>query len=331
MLTNGLKARKRLKSALVAVALLTAVTLFLPTRCKAQSISLTAVGDVMMGRGVEEKCLKYGWDYPFQNIGPILHASDIAFGNLECVVSSQGERMSRAITLRANPACLPALKRAGFTLMSVANNHAMDYGRAAFADTLHGLKGQSIQPVGGGETYDAAAAGTVMVKNGIRVGIVGFSAFPNVAGPYAPLEPSIAILSDERLVQSVRDLKKRSDVVIVSCHWGIEGYTHHAPMQERLAHLAIDSGADLVLGHHPHVAQEIEKYHNGVIVYSLGNCVFDSRSRGGNAGLLFRCTITAHGVTAYGAKPLSIKDCRPTPAVAKVASNGQPASASAKK
>ncbi len=263
----------------------------------------------MMARGVDHICRKHGWDYPFLQARPALRA-DITFGNLECPVSNRGTRMSRLFTFRADPACLPALKRAGFNALSVANNHAMDYGRPALADTLSGLEAQQIVPVGAGRTYAEAVHGRIIRKGRLRIGFLGFSAFPSVAGIYSPSEPSVAVMSDERLTQCVRDLKRRCDLVVVSCHWGLEGVTHHSRMQERLAHRAIDAGASLVLGHHPHVPQEIERYHGGVIVYSLGNFVFDEFSRGGNSGLLFRCRLSRRGVTSFSTRPVKIEHCR---------------------
>lgn len=286
--------------------------MLLPARAPAQNVSLVAVGDVMMARGVDTRCRKSGWDYPFHAVAKTLHSADLAFGNLECPVSSRGGRMSRIITFRADPVCLPALHRAGFSLLSIANNHTMDYGRTALADTIAGLKQQAILPVGGGNTYAEATQGVVVTKNGLRIGFLGFSAFPDVAGAFAPDQPSIAVLSDERVAACVRALKQRCDLVVVSCHWGIEGRPHPISMQIHLAHVAIDAGAALVLGHHPHVPQDIERYHNGVIVYSLGNFVFDSGSRGGNAGILFRCTLSRKGVLHYSSQQVAIKACQPT-------------------
>jgi len=279
---------------------------------KAQTVHLVAVGDVMMARGVEAECHKHGWDYPFGNLSPILLSADIAFGNLECPVSLRGTRMSRIINLRADPACLPALKRAGFTMLSVANNHAMDFGLTAFSDTLAGLRRQSIIPVGGGDTYSEATAGTIVEKRGLRIGFLGFCAFPDSAGATTPDQPSIGAMSDERLIRSVRSLRVKCDVVVVSCHWGVEGRTTHIPMQERLAHALIDAGAALVLGHHPHVPQEIARYKGGVIVYSMGNCVFDSRNRGGRDGILVRCVLTKKGVGSFSSAAVTISKCRPS-------------------
>jgi poly-gamma-glutamate synthesis protein (capsule biosynthesis protein) len=213
--------------------------------------------------------------------------------------------------LRADPDCLPALKRAGFTFLSVANNHTMDYGRDAFFDTLRALAAQGIVPVGGGKNYAEATDGMVVRKNGLRMGILGFSAFPGAAGGVSRDSPSMAVMRDERLSTSIRSLKKRCDVVVVSCHWGLEGVAHHSETQERLAHRAIDAGASLVLGHHPHVAQEIEKYRGGVVVYSLGNFVFDEKSHEGKSGLIFRCRLSTKGVTSYSAVPIRIDHCRP--------------------
>ncbi len=274
-------------------------------------VTLVAVGDVMMARGVERICRTKGWDYPFASTRAVLNGADITFGNLECSISRRGIKADRMFALRADPACLPALKRAGFSVMSVANNHTMDYGRDAFSDTLDGLVLNKIVPVGGGKTYAEATAGIVIQKNGLRIGIVGFSAFPGAAGTLSPNKPSMAVMSDEHLTASIKALKKKCDIVVVSCHWGIEGERSHSKMQERLAHRVIDAGAILVLGHHPHVPQESETYRGGVIVYSLGNFVFDEKTHSGPSGLFFRCRLSKNGVTPISKMPVKIERCQP--------------------
>ncbi len=285
--------------------------IYTPQTLAAQTVSLAAVGDVMMARGVEKQCHKKGWDYPFVNVKAALRGADLAFANLECPVTDQPVKSGQSVTFRADPACLPALKRAGLSLLSVANNHSMDCGSVGLEDTLAGLQHQDILAIGGGNSYAEATRGVVVIKNGLRVGFLGYSSFPEAAGKFQPDRPSIAIMSDERLIRSIRILKKRCDVVVLSCHWGFEGRTTHVAMQERLAHAAIDAGASLVLGHHPHMAQEIEKYGSCIIVYSLGNCVFDVDGSRRSSGILLQCVLSKSGVLSYKSQRIRIRNCRP--------------------
>lgn len=277
----------------------------------AQTVRLAAVGDVMMARGVEKQCRRSGWDYPFVNLSAILHSADLAFANLECPLTDRPVQSGGPVTFRADPACLPALKRTGFSLLSVANNHSMDCGAVGLEDTLAGLQRQDILAIGGGKTYSEAVAGEVVNKNGLRIGFLGYSLFPEAAGKFQPDRTSIAIMSDERLIRAIRSLKQRCDIVVLSCHWGFEGRTSHVAMQERLAHAAIDAGASLVLGHHPHVAQEIERYRSGVIAYSLGNCVFDVDSSSRSSGIVFQCVLSRTGVVSYTSQRINIRNGRP--------------------
>jgi poly-gamma-glutamate capsule biosynthesis protein CapA/YwtB (metallophosphatase superfamily) len=269
-------------------------------------ITLSAVGDVMLARGLQRLAAEHGWDYPFDATREILKA-DLVFGNLEHPVSRRGTPKSAGILLRADPESVSALARAGFNVMSVANNHAMDYGPEALLDTLAILRRHGITPVGGGGSAEEAAAGAVIEVRGRRVGFLAFSVFPEAPGE----GPGIAVLSDQAIVRGIRRLRARSDFVVVSAHWGFERRERVSPQQRRLGRMAIDAGASLVLGHHPHVPQEIEEYGGGLIAYSLGNFVFD-RSPRGDRGIVLRCEIGGSGVT-YSSIPIRIEDGQPQP------------------
>ncbi len=185
--------------------------------------------------------------------------SDVLFGNLESVISTKGTPLSKAYVFEANPKTIDLLKRFGFTHLSVSNNHAEDYGEDAWKQSVQLLKDHEIVPVG--QYHNEPVVETTQI--GSRS--VGFLAFQNLTLP----------LNTQTVLDAIRDAKKTHDLVVVSMHWGIEYDDSTSPQQIALAHLMIDAGANLVIGTHPHVLQPIEEYHGGVILYSLGNFIFD--------------------------------------------------------
>lgn len=240
-------------------------------------ITLSFLGDMMLDRGVESSVRKnFGGDYSilFEKMNG-LKESDIVFANLEGPASDQGKDLGSLYSFRMDPTVIPALHAGGINIVSVANNHMGDYGKDAFEDTLARLRENEILYTGGGEDVYEAEAPTVFEKNGIRLGFLGFSD----VGPdwMTAGESRSGILSakNPRYEEIIKNASSAVDYLIVSFHWGDEYKTIHNIRQESLAHRAIDSGAKLVIGHHPHVIQDTEVYKDGFIAYSLGNFIFD--------------------------------------------------------
>ncbi len=235
------------------------------------------VGDMMLTRGVESSVNKnFGGKFSelFKNV-PELKEADILFGNLEGPISENGNNVGSKYSFRLKPAVLPVLKETGFDVLSFANNHIGDWNVRAFNDTLANLKEYNILFTGAGENKDIAETPTIIEKNGIRFGFVGFSD----VGPNwmeATNEKSgILLAKDPNYSSIIKKAKEICDFLIVSIHFGEEYKPEHNIRQEKLAHLAIDSGADIIIGHHPHVEQDIETYQGKTIIYSLGNFIFD--------------------------------------------------------
>jgi len=244
---------------------------------KDNEISFTFVGDIMLDRNVENSIYKNGaadFSFVFENTD-FLKESDIVFGNLEGPVSDKGEDLGNLYSFRMNPLVMPALEKAGFNVLSIANNHTADWGKEAFLDTLDRLKQAGIVPVGGGEDRDDAEKVKIIEKNGFKV---GFLAFTDVGPKWFGVKsdnPGI-LLADVGLVKKLTARAKTdADYVVVSFHFGNEYQTTASSRQEELAKSAIDAGANIVVGHHPHVVQKIELYNGGIIAYSLGNFIFD--------------------------------------------------------
>lgn len=248
---------------------------------KKKGVSLVLTGDVMLDRGVEYMVEKQGggdFRFPFLKIADELQKADIVFGNLEGPISDKGTKVGSIYSFRANPKTIEGLTYAGFDVISLANNHAFDYGRQALEDCLTKLSNAQISYTGAGFNETEAFSPAIKEVNGIKI---GFSAYTNL-GPEtwrAVGENSGIAWIDEKnlnlVKQDIKKAKEEVDILIVSLHSGEEYLKIPTQFQIDFSKMAIDSGADLVVGHHPHVVQKNETYENGFIFYSLGNFVFD--------------------------------------------------------
>jgi poly-gamma-glutamate synthesis protein (capsule biosynthesis protein) len=245
---------------------------------KHKQVTLLFVGDIMLDRGVELEIKKNGnsdFKFPFLKIEKDLKEADILFGNLEGPISDKGQKVGSIYSFRIDPKAIDGLIFAGFDVLSVANNHMLDYGRAAMTDTFLRLKESGIDYVGAGFDENEAYAPKIKEVNGTKI---AFLAFTNLGAPSweATTDKSgMALFSKDKLGGAIKNAKNRSNLVVVSFHFGDEYKTSPTPEQKSLARSAIDFGADLVIGHHPHVVEPIEEYKGKYIAYSLGNFVFD--------------------------------------------------------
>ena len=240
-------------------------------------VMLAFGGDLMLNRGVRNSVMKnFGGDYSalFEKMD-ILRKSDIVFANLEGTASDQGNDLGNLYSFRMDPQVLPALKGAGFSILSVANNHIGDWGRLAFYDTLSRMKENEILYTGGGITRDEAERPAIIEKYGMKIGFLGFSDKGPEFMRAGTDNGGILLANDPRFDEIVARATSQVDYLIVSFHFGEEYKTKHNARQEELARRAIDAGAKVVVGTHPHVMQDSEVYKNGYIAYSLGNFIFD--------------------------------------------------------
>jgi len=240
-------------------------------------ITIFAVGDIMLDRGVEYEVKKEGngdFKFPFLRIADYLKRADILFGNLESVISDKGAKVGSIYSFRAEPEAINGLTYAGLDILSVANNHIFDYGREAMEDSFQRLKTAGIDYVGGGFNEEEVRSGIVKEVRGTKITFLAYTNRGSENWQASKNSSGIGWL-DERIKGDIKKAKEKSDLVIVSFHWGEEYQNQPNKEQRYFAQLAIDSGADLVIGHHPHVVQPVEKYKNSWIAYSLGNFVFD--------------------------------------------------------
>jgi poly-gamma-glutamate synthesis protein (capsule biosynthesis protein) len=248
------------------------------TKTVDSSVSIVFVGDIMLGRGVKTSVYKnFAGDYDslFANV-PEIKSADIAFANLEGPVTDAGPNVGSKYSFMFEPKVTDTLSRAGFDIVSVANNHAGDRSVIGFTNTILNLKNNNIVYAGGGTNYAEASTVKIIEKNGIKIGFLAFSDVGPNWIKATDTNPGILLASDPNFEQIISDASKQIDTLVVSFHFGEEyKYNTHTARQAALAHKAIDAGAKIVVGAHPHVAEDIESYNGGLIMYSLGNFIFD--------------------------------------------------------
>ncbi len=251
-----------------------------PVRDRPGARDLLVVGDVMLSRGVPD---------PAAALAPMsrmLRRADLTVGNLESTLSTRGEPTQGGDSFGGSPRLLGPLRGAGFDALSLANNHAGDYGEQALLDSVGTLARSPVVPFGAGENAAAASRPAVIERGGVRFGFVGFNAIGETqrAGPATPGALSIRmpprtgplVQADlDRVLSAVRRTARRADVVVVLPHWGTQ-YTHlPEPVQRRVGRDLVRAGADLVVGGHPHWVQGVDAVGDVPVLHSLGNFVFD--------------------------------------------------------
>jgi poly-gamma-glutamate capsule biosynthesis protein CapA/YwtB (metallophosphatase superfamily) len=249
--------------------------------------TLTVVGDVMLGRRVGERAAAEGDPaYALRPMQRRLSSADLTVGNFESTLSRDGEPTQGPDSFSADPRVRAGLRAAGFDALGVANNHLGDFGDRALVQTVHRLRAGGLRPFGAGATPDEARRPVVVSRHGVRFGFLAFNAIgetPEV-GPGQPGAVSVGMpprtgpldrVELARVLDAVRRLDGRVDVVTVMPHWG-EQYTQRPwPAQRRVAGALVRAGADLVVGGHPHWVQGASMRGDALVVHSLGNFVFD--------------------------------------------------------
>lgn len=267
----------------------------------------------------------------FGGLTPLFRSADVSFANLELPLSEGGTPAPEKILLRGAPEMARALAEADFNVMAFANNHALDYGEDAFAETLARMASLGVPLVGGGMNLREARQPVLLECGNLRVGFLAYSSIiprgfeatadsPGVnpvrahtayrpwrdLSEYPGTAPRVDTWAEPahlgRMKRDIRDLRKKADLVVVNHHWGTS-MTHEVMGFEReIAHASVDAGAHLVLGGHPHVLQAVEFYKGAPIVYSMGNLVFDFEvpffTEETHDTFLFGCALTKAGVEA---------------------------------
>jgi poly-gamma-glutamate capsule biosynthesis protein CapA/YwtB (metallophosphatase superfamily) len=276
-----------------------------------ETYTLLFVGDIMLERGVDWRNQRYGTGeptYPFKLIADALKETDLTIGNLEGPISDKGVRVGSIYSFRMDPKYIEGLKFAGFDVLSLANNHMLDYTAAALTDTVERLRIAGIGTAGVGKNYgEANAAHIEELPDGTRI---AFLSYTNLMPDSFKAGPNSPGLSDDNLsiVQnSIDEIRNSADIIVLLWHWGDEYQTQSHPREQEIARTLIDAGADLIVGHHPHVAQEIETYSGKTIAYSLGNFIFDQDfSEETMKGLMLEVKVKEGQIISASPIPISI-------------------------
>lgn len=298
-----------------------------------KELSLAIIGDIYVQR-----------DDPisaFSFTGEVLRKADIAFGNQEVALSNKGAPIIPGrLCIRSDPRMVDALLSAGIDIVGLANNHSMDFGPEAIMQTIEILDKAGIAHVGAGINDEEAHRPVILDRNGTKFAFLSYSSVfipeffpaqknrPGIAvvrmntayQPHRrvfeqPGSPALAIVEPEerdflRMQQNIYDAKKLADFLTVSWHWGIsEGYGKVVEYQREMGKAAIDAGADIVVGHHPHMLQGIEIYKGKAIFYSLGNFVFDfPLEHSGRETIIIICRIINKKIYRINLVPAWIND-----------------------
>ncbi len=239
-----------------------------------KKLHLAAVGDIMLDRWVGKKLAANGCAIIVEQVAEQLREADIAFGNLECPLSTVGAHQpSGACIFRADPKTVKVLVLGGFDIVSLANNHTLNSGKAALMQTLEHLEEAGIAYVGAARDKERGSEPTFFAVRDIRIGFMAYTDLSFGHGSYSKVDRELT-----RLRAQIQEAKNNCNLLIASYHWGEEYRRKPTSRQVRVAHASIEAGADVVLGHHPHVLEGVEIYRNKPILYSMGNFIFDQRS-----------------------------------------------------
>ena len=304
--------------------------------------TLLFVGDIMLSRGVANVMEREGdVFYPFRLVADEIRSADFAFGNLENPISNRGKNQGSIYSFRADPQVVHALAFAGFDALSVANNHIWDWGREALEDTIELLTINNIQGVGAGMNYaDANEPKFFTLPGGTTLALFAYTNLLPRSLEATETTSGLSHFDIDLIADRIRALSTtavlkhsggEANVIIVSLHWG-EEYSPTPSVDEReIAHALVDAGADLVIGHHPHVVQEVAAYKVGArsdsdtrreprpaeagrertayVAYSLGNFIFDQNfSRTTTEGLMLKVFVDDKQISSVQKIPLKINE-----------------------
>jgi poly-gamma-glutamate synthesis protein (capsule biosynthesis protein) len=250
--------------------------------------SIVLTGDILLAGRAGRLIADRGPQAPLAAVREVLAAADMAMGNLECALATRGQPADKEFTFRARPEAAEALREAGYDIISLANNHAADYGPKALMETLAALRARRILPVGAGR--DSRDARRVLhLEAGSprrRIAVLAFSNMLPTSFYAGAGRPGTNPVAAKGLREQVRAARRQAELVIVIFHWGEELSQFPSTNQRYLASEAVSAGADLVVGHHPHVLQGLQQRGHALIAYSLGNFLFPSHGSASHTMML---------------------------------------------
>jgi gamma-polyglutamate biosynthesis protein CapA len=274
-------------------------------------IQIVAVGDIFLGEhpvtlghGVNSIVKEKGSYFLFEKIKDHLKDGDITCANLEGIISPKlsDETGIKSDIFWGDPSCANSLKSAGFSCLFLANNHAAQHGINALKRTGKLLDDNNIKWTGFNPENPDVSKAVFFKINDLKVGILAYCETQQ----YNLDTPILAFLNMSRIREDINDLKQKCDIIIISLHWGDEFIDYPSPDQIIIAHNIIDMGAHLIIGSHSHTMQGIERYKNGLIVYSLGSFIKDLWPKKLRESVILRCKLSSKGVESFSFEPIII-------------------------
>jgi poly-gamma-glutamate capsule biosynthesis protein CapA/YwtB (metallophosphatase superfamily) len=277
-----------------------------------RALELDAVGDVTFGEQVGPALAEHGGAYPWTFVAPTLRRADITVGNLETAASTRGVAAVKEFSFRGPPAALrPVHDVAGFDVLTLANNHAVDYGREALMDTVRAVRAAGIQPIGAGGDDRRARRPAIVEAGGLKVAFLGYSDVNPLGFNATATAPGTAKADLAAIAADVHAALRRAGVAVCFFHWGTELHPQPDARQQQFAAACLNAGARLVLGAHPHVLGEVvQPVRRSLVAWTLGNFVFPSGGLTGRTAIL-HVALGADGVRGYRLEPVRIDGFRP--------------------
>lgn len=238
-----------------------------------KNVQLISVGDISFKGRFEDNPS----DSLLNEMRPFFCSADMVIANLESPLVDQSmDSVPGKCTLRGSTKWATILKQMGVGLVSVANNHMMDFGEQGLFSTIKALDDAGIMHVGAGRNRHEACSPVVVEISQKKVAFFGRSSVEVSSRCYAgDQSPGVAYLQEDELLDTIKNVQENVDIIVVMLHWGIENYSYPSPSQRILAKKIIEAGANVLIGHHPHVLQGEEYIYNSVVSYSGGNFIFD--------------------------------------------------------
>jgi len=276
---------------------------------------------------------------PFKRTFEVLKRADIVFANLETPLGREGYPREKMFVFMANPALAKVVQSTGVDVVSLANNHMLDYGEQGLVQTLETLSRMGIPHVGAGRNIREASEPVLLQKNGVRIAFLGYAATLPLGAAASKDRPGIApihvttsyemdatllqeqpgnppivrtstdVKDERRICAEIKKARRKADHVIVGIHWGVAFISKPQEYQQPLARKMIEAGASLIVGHHPHMWHHVERHKNGVILYSLGDFVFHDRvDMTGESGMLATVVLDAKRIRAVRLWPITVHE-----------------------
>lgn len=308
-----LPASRHIFSRIIGMAVAATLAAFLPAYA-ADSLTVVFTGDLLLGRDVGKIARNGHCDRLLTpSIDSLFAKTDLVVANLECPATAIEAPVNKRFVFRADPSLLPALRRHGITHLNLANNHTIDHGRKGLTDTYNNIVNSGMTPIGYGRNAVEAARPMMIAQQPRNVYVLASLQVMSENYVCLPSRASVCEASVSQLCDSIKAIKARDGeaCVVVCLHWGVEHTLHPTVGQRHDAHRLIDSGADAVIGHHSHTAQDVEEYRGRPIFYSLGNFIFDLDRPLNRRGLLARLVITPDTLS-HRCITVDIDKCRPS-------------------